>query len=118
MSSARRTTYLIVVFLGVLVLLAKSWFSDWLPEVIIAYAGNVSVSFAIYFIFRLGSSNKLNKVICALLAMAVVGFFELTNGFGFMANVYDPMDLIADALGISLALLADVLTERTLIDAN
>ena len=36
--------------------------------------------------------------------------FELTDGFGWMANVWDPIDLVANALGIAVALVADAAT--------
>ncbi len=39
----------------------------------------------------------------AALAVAVVELFEITNGFGVMSNVYDPIDLVANVMGVTLA---------------
>jgi hypothetical protein len=44
--------------------------------------------------------------------MFIVGTFEVTDGFGVMVNVYDPIDLLADALGIMVAVSVDVITDR------
>ena len=37
------------------------------------------------------------------IALLIVELFELTDGFGIMTNVYDPLDYLANALGIGLA---------------
>jgi hypothetical protein len=44
------------------------------------------------------------------LALAVVELFEALNGFGVMTNVYDQVDLAANAAGIALALALDSVT--------
>lgn len=48
----------------------------------------------------------------AALALAVVELFEITGGFGVMTNVYDPVDLAANVVGVALALAADVAAGR------
>jgi hypothetical protein len=35
-----------------------------------------------------------------------------------MANVYDPLDLVANAAGVALALLVDLLTTRVFLTPN
>lgn len=40
----------------------------------------------------------------ALSALLVVEAFELSDGFVVMSNVVDPLDLLANAAGIGLAL--------------
>lgn len=37
----------------------------------------------------------------------VVELFEVTNGFAVMHNTYDPVDLVANAAGVGLALAVD-----------
>jgi hypothetical protein len=38
----------------------------------------------------------------------------VTNGFGVMANVYDPLDIAANAAGIGFAVLVDMVSWRVL----
>ena len=107
-----RTRYILMVLIGVLGLLLKSWFSDSIPDFIYCYLGNFSVSFAVYFLAALGAQGRLSQITCASIALIVVEGFELTDGFGFMSNVYDPFDLLANALGVLLAFLVDKLPSR------
>ena len=46
------------------------------------------------------------------MAMFIVGIFKVTDGFGVMVNVSDPIDLLADVLGIVIAVSMDVVTDR------
>jgi len=105
---------LIFILLGVFVLLFKRYYTGPFAELINNHGSNFSVSFAIYFIARLGFSNlphpKLLSIACSLL---VVEIFELTNGFGVMSNVYDPWDYLANALGIGSAVLIDLLIKES-----
>ena len=105
----------IFVLLGTAGLVLKSWFSGCLPDFVLNYAGNVCVSFAVYFIVKLSSAKmRFNRVIIAITALLIVELFEATNGFGVMANTYDRLDFIANALGIALAIVVDISTERVL----
>ncbi|HUV91451.1 MAG TPA: hypothetical protein VMV80_00030 [Anaerolineales bacterium] len=103
----------IFVLLGTAGLVLKSWFSGCLPDFVLNYAGNVCVSFAVYFIVKLSSAKmRFNRVIIAITALLIVELFEATNGFGVMANAYDRLDFVANALGITLAVVVDFSTER------
>jgi hypothetical protein len=105
----------IFVLLGTAGLVLKSWFSDCLPDFVLNYAGNLCVSFAVYFIVKLSSTKMgFNRVIIAITALLIVELFEATNGFGVMSNTYDRLDFIANALGITLAIVVDISTERVL----
>lgn len=105
----------IFVLLGTAGLVLKSWFSDYLPDFVLNYAGNLCVSFAVYFIVRLSSAKiRFNRVVIAITALLIVELFEATNGFGVMANTYDRLDFLANALGITLAIVVDISTERVL----
>ncbi len=76
------------------------------------YGGNFVVSFAVYFIVAIGLLRLgTGGLIIALSALLVVELFEITDGFGVMSNVYDPLDLLANAAGIGLALAVDRLTQ-------
>ena len=110
--NAKRVRYVVFVLLGVAGLLAKSWLSSYLPEFVFNYTGNIAVSFSVYFIVRLTTEGRLHQILSATVAMFIVGTFEVTDGFGVMAKVYDPIDLLADVLGIVIAVSVDVITDR------
>jgi len=102
-------------------LLIKRWVSGCLSgslsELAYSYLGNLAVSFAVYFLvsnFNVSilPRGRMNRVTIAVIALVVVEGFELTNGFGVMTNVYDPFDYLANALGVALAYLVDVVSAR------
>lgn len=75
-----------------------------------AHFGNVSASFAVFFILAAAAPPTLPSPATAriaAIALAVVQAFELTNGFGIMTNVYDPLDLVANTIGVALAVGVD-----------
>ena len=77
-----------------------------------SYAGNLSVSYAIYFLISIVADKwKKNKLITAGITFIIVTSFEVTNGFGIVENVYDTIYLFANLIGISLALGLDQLLE-------
>ncbi len=79
-------------------------------EIVRSYGGNVAVSFAVYFLARLPLHPRFGRLVAAGLGLAAVELFEATDGFKVMSNVYDPFDYLANAVGIALALLTDVVT--------
>lgn len=94
---------------AVMLFLMKRRYAGPFQELIGAYAGNVTVSFALYFVI-LGlcmMSPRFGGVIAAVLVLACVESFELLDGFGFMANTYDTFDLLANAIGVGLAFSLD-----------
>jgi hypothetical protein len=98
------------VLLGVAALVLKRHYSGPFVEIIHSYGGNVSVSFAVYFVIRiLTSSWRYGRLVTACIALLVVELFEATNGFGVMTNVYDPVDFVANVVGVGLALVLDAL---------
>jgi glycopeptide antibiotics resistance protein len=101
--------------LGAAVLVFKSAYHGPFEDALNAYTGNVAVSFALYFAaINATSSYGRPRLIAAALTLIAVELFEVTNGFGVMANVYDPADLIANAAGVGLAVIVDVGTSRAL----
>ena len=106
---------LIFVFIGVILFLLKRHYSGPLENIIHSYGGNFIVSFALYFVFinpLVQVQLKAKRVLAALLTLAVVESFEAFNGFGYMENTYDPIDYVANALGVSFALGLDALLNR------
>lgn len=105
---------IILVLVGVLALLIKRWLSASLGEMAYCYLGNVSVSFSVYYLVLLGARARFNRVVYILIALLIVESFELTDGFGIMSNVYDQNDLMANAIGVAIALVVDVAIGRIL----
>jgi len=106
---------LFFVFLGISLFLFRKHYSGPLEDLVHSYAGNFFVSFALYFVFinpLVQVQFKAKRVIAALLTLAVVESFEAFNGFGFMANTYDPVDFIANAAGVGFALGLDTILSR------
>lgn len=98
------------VLLGVAALVLKKHYFGPSVEIIHSYSGNVSASFAVYFVVRISTSGwRYERLVTAGIALLIVELFEATNGFGVMANVYDPVDFVANAVGVVLALVLDTL---------
>jgi hypothetical protein len=116
MSTRLRARNVLMILAGVAVLLVKGWFAQAIGDLAHSYLGNLAISFAVYFLVSIAARAKLNRLVIGLIAFIVVGMFELADGFKFMANVYDPFDYLADALGVALAYLVDVLTVRLVLD--
>ena len=109
-NTVRRVGFVLV---GVAVLLAKRSYHGPFDETVGSYGGNFAVSFAVYFITATGASRHgLGRIAAAAVALLAVESFEVTNGFGVMANVFDPLDLFANAVGIAVAFAVDAAVTR------
>jgi len=101
------------VLLGVTALVLKGWFVLPSAGIVHRWGGNLAISFACYFLATIAAErSRHRKVVAAAGALLAVEAFEATNGFGFMSNVYDPVDFAANALGVGLAVLVDAATGR------
>jgi hypothetical protein len=101
------------VLLGVVGLVLKPHYSGPLADIVHSYLGNLSMSFAVYFLFLQPAGRfGVGKLPAAVAALAVVESFEAFDGFGVMTNVYDTIDFIANAAGIGLAWAIDVISGR------
>jgi len=99
---------IVFVLLGVAVLLLNRQYAGPLDEVVHAYAGNVSVSFVLYFLFtNLRFPTRIRRLVATVVAFAAVELFEAFDGFGVMANTYDPIDFLVNPIGIALGLWLD-----------
>ncbi len=111
MKTNRTGRYVLFVLAGVAVLLLKPHYHGLLAPAIFNYGGNFAVSFAVYFIVGIAASRHgWGRWIIVAAALLVVELFEITDGFGVMGNVYDPLDLLANAVGIGLAFAVDAIT--------
>lgn len=101
------------VLLGVAGLLLKGHYAGPFQEAVYCHGGNVAASFAVYYIvLGLPFPPRCARLCAAGSALAVVELFELTDGFGVMTNVYDPVDLAANAVGVGIAVTVDVVASR------
>ena len=99
---------IVFVMLGVAVLVFKRQYSGPCEAVIDAYAGNVGASFAVYFnALFVPLQSRYKRLRAAGLALTAVELFEVFDGFGIMTNVYDSIDLVANAVGVIIALVVD-----------
>ena len=114
-ASVVRTVFF--VLLGVAGLVLKRHYAGPHQELVHSYGGNMAASFAVYFVVSnlrrpdylavLGTLSKHSRLLTAAAALLVVELFEVTNGFGVMTNVYDPVDLVANACGVAFAVAVD-----------
>jgi len=102
-----------LALLGAAVLVFKSAYSGPLEQIVHSYAGNVAVTFALYFA-AVSATHRFRRprLLAALSALAVVTSFEVADGFGLMANVYDPLDVLANGAGVAFAVAVDLLWSR------
>jgi hypothetical protein len=107
-----------LALLGALILVLKPAYHGPFEDAVLSYAGNVAVSFSLYFAALTATSkHQHSRLLSAAATLVAVEAFELTDGFGLMANVFDPGDLLANAVGIAFAVLVDLLTWRPLAQA-
>jgi len=112
-SNKQKVRNVLFILLGVLVLLLKQNYNGSDQEIVKSYSGNLSISFAVYFIICFSSDHwKQNKLITAIISLTIVELFEITNGFGIMTNTYDAIDLFVNIIGVILALAVDQLLTR------
>lgn len=101
------------VLLGAAALASKARYSGPHTALVHSYGGNVAASFAVYFILATPLSRlNFGRALRAILGLAVVDIFEATDGFQVMANTYDPVDYLANGVGIVLALVVDAVAAR------
>jgi len=112
-SNKQKVRNVLFILLGVSVLLLKQNYYGPDQEIVKSYSGNLSISFAVYFIICFSSDHwKQNKLITAIISLTIVELFEITNGFGIMTNTYDTIDLFVNIMGVILALAVDQLLTR------
>lgn len=112
-SNQQKVRNVLFVLLGVLLLLLKQIYNGPGLEIVKSYSGNLSISFAVYFLISVSSDHwKQNKLITAIISLTIVELFEITNGFGIMTNVYDIIDLFVNLIGVILALVVDQLLTK------
>ena len=115
MTRAATIRNVVLALLGAMALVLKPSYRGPLAEVVYAYGGNFAVSFALYFAAASAASrHRLGRLAAAATALLAVEAFEATNGFGVMANTYDPIDFAANAAGVSVAVVVDLVSSRFL----
>lgn len=112
MNTRQKIRNILMVLLGTIALLSKTWFRASIGDLGHAYLGNLAASFATFFLVTFAVSPWLHRIWIAFIALVIVELFELTNGFAVMTNVYDPFDYLANGIGIALAYCADLVLTR------
>jgi hypothetical protein len=93
-----------MVLIGVCGLLATHHYTGPFEALVHSYLGNVTVSFAVFFLACLPPAlERRSSWVAAALALVAVEGFEATDGFGLMTNTYDRWDLLANLAGVALA---------------
>jgi hypothetical protein len=94
--------------------LFKKQYAGPFQDVIQSYAGNVTISFFLYFVClkQCLTLPRFGRFAAAAVVLVCVESFELFDGFGFMTNIYDSFDFIANVIGVSLALSLDTLLSK------
>jgi hypothetical protein len=113
-----RNVLFVLVAVGLFLL--KRLYTGPFQELVLSYAGNITASFALYYVFLnlrfafplLHAPVRAWRFVAALPVLMCVESFEAFDGFGVMANSYDPMDLLANALGVGCALGLDAITSH------
>jgi len=101
----------VLALLGAAVLVLVPAYDGPFGEVLGAYGGNVAVSFALYFAALNATARyRRPRLLAASATLLAVELFEATDGFGVMANTFDPIDFVANAAGVGLAVLVDAAT--------
>ena len=115
MTRAETVRNIAFAVLGAVGLVLKPAYGGPLRHIVHAYGGNFSVSFGLYFA-AISAAQRFGggRSMAAVATLLAVEAFELTNGFGVMANDYDPIDLIANAAGVAAAVGIDVVSSRLL----
>ncbi len=110
---SRRAPNVLLTLLGVVGLVLKSRYPGPARDLVQSYGGNLAASFAVYFLARqVTDLAKLPRALAAVLAFLAVQLFEVFDGFGVMSNVYDPVDLAANTVGIGIAVAVDAVVTR------
>ncbi len=103
----------ICILLATTVLMLKGSYSGPHAVIVMSYFGNISVSFAVYFLGTiLARRLRRARLFAAATSLLAVEAFELSDGFGVMSNVYDPFDLLANAIGVALGFSLDSIILR------
>jgi len=117
MSNKEKLRNVLFILLGIAGLLLKKQYNGIYSELLKSYLGNISVSFAMYFLVSIYAVRwKNRKVISTVIALAIVELFEITDGFGVMSNTFDKYDLVANFVGVGLALLLGMALKRKSIN--
>ena len=106
---------IVLILAGVFALLMKGWLRESIGDLAYSYLGNLAASFSVYFLVSLAAAPRLGRLGIAAIALIVVEAFEITDGFGVMSNVYDPLDTLANALGVALAWFVDLVSARAIL---
>ena len=91
--------------LGIAGLLLSRHYSGPGADYFHSYGANLTFSFASYFLLRLlDLPPKGNRYAAAAYSLLGVSLQEIAQALGFYPGVFDPLDFLFNAAGVSLAL--------------
>lgn len=102
-----KNLYIVFALLGAAGLMLKRHYAGPGMVIVHSWGGNLTASFAAYFVMALGllkTHLPYQRILAAAAALLLAEAFELTDGFGVMRNTFDAWDLAANAVGVALAL--------------
>jgi hypothetical protein len=101
----------VMALLGAAVLVLTPAYDGPFGDVLRSYGGNIAVSFALYFaVLNASARYRRPRLLAASATLLAVELFEATDGFGILANTFDTVDFVANAAGVGLAVVVDVVT--------
>jgi hypothetical protein len=99
-----------LILLGISAFILKSQYQGPYQELVINYGSNFLISFVIYFLLSFFAAS--NKFIVVVISLALVELFEVTNGYGIIPHAYDAFVLLANFIGVFLAVCLDLLIKK------
>lgn len=101
-----------LLILGAMLLhLLSGWYSGPLEQWFHSYGSNVTVSFAVYFLLQLTRLPGVHRRLAVSgYALAILLGEEFAERADLVAGVFDPWDLLCNAIGVTIAVAVDAAT--------
>jgi hypothetical protein len=114
MAASQKTRRLICIAISVAGLLFSRHYSGPAAEILHSHGANVTFSFGMYFILGLCKLPLIErKSINAAYALLGVSVQEGAQALNLYPGVFDPLDFLANAVGICAAWMIDVWMSKT-----
>jgi len=115
MVMTEKTRNVLFILLGVTGLLGVQFYRGPFEILIHSHGANLTFSFGAYFLLKfLKLPLNDQKVITGAYTFLGVSAQEVAQGVGRYPGIFDPLDFLANALGICLGILVDSLISRKL----
>ncbi len=113
MKPKEKTRNVAFIFVGVIGLLGVRFYSGPLETLVHSHGANLTFSFGAYFILKFIKLPLIeNKYMNGAYTFMGVSAQEIAQAFGRYPGIFDPLDFIANAFGICVAMIVDYLLTR------